>query len=174
MLSSVSWEIFQSSYSGDYVWSVSSRNSLREVFFKIDVLKNFAFIGKYLWLTMAQVCSCKFYKIFNNTYFTEHLWTSASGLLDFLDLMRHNVFRSSFSSILDREYYRKLSVNIFSHLKYWKMEIQMNLHSSLFYALQVKVSFFMFHCYSSSLFVVPFKDVLEFMSSFTYRDPLTL
>ena len=28
--------------------------------------------------TLEQVFSCKFYEIFKNTFFTEHLWTTAS------------------------------------------------------------------------------------------------
>ena len=30
--------------------------------------------------TMAQVFSCEFCKIYKNTFFTEHLWATASGL----------------------------------------------------------------------------------------------
>ena len=31
--------------------------------------------------TVAQVFSCEFYKIFKNTFFTEHLWATASEYL---------------------------------------------------------------------------------------------
>ena len=30
--------------------------------------------------TLAQVFSCEFCEIFKNTFFTEHLWTTASNL----------------------------------------------------------------------------------------------
>ena len=29
--------------------------------------------------TLAQVFSCEFFKIYKNTFFTEHLWATASG-----------------------------------------------------------------------------------------------
>ena len=34
---------------------------------------------KHLCQTLAQVFSCEFCKIFKNTFFTEHLWTTASA-----------------------------------------------------------------------------------------------
>ena len=63
------------------------------MFYKKDGLKNFAkFTGKHLCQsffyqacnfikkeTLAQVFSCEFYEIFKNTYFEEHLRTTASG-----------------------------------------------------------------------------------------------
>ena len=53
-----------------------------------DVLENFAkFAGKHLCQSIfikketlpAQIFSCEFCEIFKNTFFTEHLLTSASG-----------------------------------------------------------------------------------------------
>ena len=69
-----------------------------EVFYKKGVVRNFTkFIGKHLCLslffnkvaglrpvtfikkeTLAQVFSYEFCEISNNTFFTEHLWTTAS------------------------------------------------------------------------------------------------
>ena len=65
-----------------------------EAFHKKGVLKNLAkFTGKKLYQslfliklqgnfikkeTLAQVFSCEFYEIFKNTFFTEHLQTTAS------------------------------------------------------------------------------------------------
>ena len=60
----------------------------------VDILRNFAkFTGKHLCRsfffnkvagikneTLAQVFSCKFYEIFKNTLFTEHLLETASGI----------------------------------------------------------------------------------------------
>ena len=62
---------------------------------KKDVLRNLTkFTGKHLWQsllfnkgvacnfikkkTLAQVFSCEFFGISKNTFFTEHLWTTAS------------------------------------------------------------------------------------------------
>ena len=58
---------------------------------KNGVLKNFAkFTGEHLYQrlffkrdffekeTLAQVCSCEFCEISKNTFFTEHLWATAS------------------------------------------------------------------------------------------------
>ena len=59
-----------------------------EVFYKKSVLKNFVkFTGKHLRPeacnfikkeTLAQVFPCEFYEISKNTFFIEHLWTTAS------------------------------------------------------------------------------------------------
>ena len=47
------------------------------MFFKIRVL-----IEKIYWKdNPPQVFSCKYYKIFKNTYFEEHLWMAASALI---------------------------------------------------------------------------------------------
>ena len=52
---------------------------------KKDVLRNFAkFTGKHLCNfikkeTMAQMFSCEFCEVSKNTFFTEHLWTTASN-----------------------------------------------------------------------------------------------
>ena len=45
-------------------------------FFLNKVYKACSFIQKE---TLAQVFFCEFYKISKNTFFTEHLWTTASG-----------------------------------------------------------------------------------------------
>ena len=75
-----------------------------EVFCKKGVLRNFAkFTGKHLCQslffnnsaacnfinkeTLAQVFFREFYKISMNTFFTEHLWTTASGLKSFVNSM---------------------------------------------------------------------------------------
>ena len=74
------------------------RSSRPEVFCGKDVLRNFAkFTGKYLCqslfsnkvtglrpaallqLTLELVFFCEFYEIFKNTFFLEHLWTTASA-----------------------------------------------------------------------------------------------
>ena len=71
------------------VMDVKGSSSHRRFSKKKDVLKNFAiFTGKHLCQslffkvikkeTLAQVVSCEFCKIFKNTFFTEHLWTTAS------------------------------------------------------------------------------------------------
>ena len=61
------------------------------MFYKKGVLKNFAkFIGKQLWQSLlfnnfikkealAQAFSCEFCEIFKNTFFTDHLWATASN-----------------------------------------------------------------------------------------------
>ena len=54
---------------------------------KIGVLRNFAkFTGKHLCQSLffkkealAQMFSCEFWEISKNTFFTEHLWTTASA-----------------------------------------------------------------------------------------------
>ena len=61
------------------------RSSRPEVFCRKGVLRNFAkFTGKHLCQslffnkeTLALVFSCKFCEISKNTFFTEHLWTTA-------------------------------------------------------------------------------------------------
>ena len=69
---------------------LDSKNSHQRCSVKKSVLRNFAkFIGKHLCQrlaacnfikkgTVAQVFSCEFCEIFKNTYFTEHVWTTAS------------------------------------------------------------------------------------------------
>ena len=62
------------------------RNSHWRCSIKKDVLKNFTkFTGKVPEScnfikkeTLAQMFSCEFCEIFKNTFFTEHLWTTAS------------------------------------------------------------------------------------------------
>ena len=56
------------------------RSSRPEEFSKKGVVKNFTkFTGEHqCWSQSAQVFSCEFCKIFNNTFFTEHLRTTAS------------------------------------------------------------------------------------------------
>ena len=73
------------------------RSSRPEVFCKKDILRNLVkFTGKHLCQslffyevaggarnfikkeTLAQVFSCEFWKYSNNTFFTEHLWATAS------------------------------------------------------------------------------------------------
>ena len=79
------------------------RSSHRRCSIKNGVLKNFAKLtGKHLCQslvfnkvadsacnfikkeTLVQVFSCEFCKIFKNTFYTEHLWTTASALLKLL------------------------------------------------------------------------------------------
>ena len=63
------------------------RSSHQRCFMKKGVLRNFVkFTGKHLCQslffnkeTLAQVFSCEFYEISKKTFFTEHLWTTASG-----------------------------------------------------------------------------------------------
>ena len=75
-----------------------SKEQPPEVFYKKVVLKNFAKLtGKHLCLSLffnkdvglrpatlikkdtpAQMFSCEYYEVFKNTFFTEHLWTTAS------------------------------------------------------------------------------------------------
>ena len=79
---------------------MSERNSRPEVFCKKDVLRNFAkFTGKHLCqnhflnkvagLRPATLSKkrfwhrCKFWKISKNTFFTEHLWATASVITCF-------------------------------------------------------------------------------------------
>ena len=56
---------------------------------------------------LAQVFSCEFCKISKNTYFTEHLWSTASGGL----------------RIILIEALIKLSENAFNHLNSWKKNL---------------------------------------------------
>ena len=98
-------QIFKNTYFLDHlrtflsasIWSFSKSpiifiSSRQEVFCKKDILRNFA---KFTWVsfllklqdsvcnfikkeTLAQVFSCEFCEISKNTYFTEHVWTTAS------------------------------------------------------------------------------------------------
>ena len=52
----------------------SQENSCTRVSF---LIKAYNFIKKE---TLAQVFSCEFCEIFKNTFFTEHLWTTASSI----------------------------------------------------------------------------------------------
>ena len=66
-----------------------NRSNHQRCFVTNGVLRNFTkFTGKHLWQslfikkeTVPQVLSCEFCEISNNTCFTEHLWTTASGSL---------------------------------------------------------------------------------------------
>ena len=70
---------FTSDYQSFYI-SPERQNQPLEIFYKKVVLKNFAkFIRKHLF--QSQVFSFEFCEIFKNTFFTEHLWTTASGTL---------------------------------------------------------------------------------------------
>ena len=68
------------------LYSQTSRISRPEVFCEKVVLRNLTkFTGKHLRQslfiekeTLAQVFSCEFYEISKKTFFTEHLWTTAS------------------------------------------------------------------------------------------------
>ena len=92
------------------------RSSDRRCSVKIGVLRNFTkFTGKHLYQslcfnkfveaynfikkeTLAQVFSCEFCEISKNTFFTEHLWTTASiyspeSLVNLLSLFKHYTHR---------------------------------------------------------------------------------
>ena len=56
------------------IWQNSQENTCARASFLIK-LQAYNFIKKE---TLTQVFSCEFCKIFKNTYFTEHLWTTAS------------------------------------------------------------------------------------------------
>ena len=73
---------------------------------KKGVLRNFTkFAGKHLCQslffnkvdserkkeTLAQVFSCEFCEISKKTFFTEHLWTTASMLLHFANFLKCNL-----------------------------------------------------------------------------------
>ena len=62
---------------GIYKISQNSQENTRAISFLINKVADGAsnFIKKE---TLAQVFSCEFWKIFKNTFFTEHFWTSAS------------------------------------------------------------------------------------------------
>ena len=53
----------------------NSQNSQEKTCARVSVL---------IKLTLAQVFSCEFYKFSKNTFFTEHLWTTASIFYAFL------------------------------------------------------------------------------------------
>ena len=62
------------------------RSSHRRCFVRKPVLRCFAkFTGKHLGQTLlqalVQVFSCKFCEIYKNTFFTDHIWTTASEAL---------------------------------------------------------------------------------------------
>ena len=67
----------------------------KQMFFKIGVLKNFTkFTGKQACNfikeeTLPQVFSCEFCKISKSTYFTKHLWTTASKICE---IFKNNFF----------------------------------------------------------------------------------
>ena len=51
------------------------RSSCSQMFFKIGVLKNFAIkLQAYSKETPTQLFSCEIFRMFKNTFFTEHLW----------------------------------------------------------------------------------------------------
>ena len=55
-----------------------SQNSQENTCVKVSGLRTATLLKKRL----AQVFSCEFYEIFKNTFFTEHLWTTASINID--------------------------------------------------------------------------------------------
>ena len=58
-------------------------NQCQSFFFnKVAGLRPWNFIKK---KTLAQVFSCEFCEISKNTFFTEHLWTTDSEFLSFMD-----------------------------------------------------------------------------------------
>ena len=88
-------------YIHPYILHQDCQKQPTEVFYRKSVLTNLTkFPGKHLCQglffnkvavsacifnkkgSLAQVFSCKYCKIFMNTYFIEHLWTTASGLYD--------------------------------------------------------------------------------------------
>ena len=88
------------------------------MFYKKAVLKNFAILtGKHLCQslfvsynfikkeTLAQGFSCEFCKIFKDTFFTEHLWVTASFLQQLLALYFATIYswQLSSSEVVSRE-----------------------------------------------------------------------
>ena len=88
------------------------------MFYKKAVLKNFAILtGKHLCQslfvsynfikkeTLAQGFSCEFCKIFKDTFFTEHLWVTASFLQQLLALYFAIIYswQLSSSEVVSRE-----------------------------------------------------------------------
>ena len=94
-----------------HLFAALFRRSNKRCSIKKNLFRNFTkFIGKHLCQglffnkvaglnfikkeTLAQVFSCEFRKIFKNTFFTEHLWTTASnthgvyGLLPLFELLQ--------------------------------------------------------------------------------------
>ena len=90
-----------------------------EVFYQKGVPENFAkFTGKHLCQslffnkvaekeTLAQVFSCEFCKIFKNTFFTEHLRTTAS-----VTLIKAAVRSLAFQKVFIKQAFRNLIENI--------------------------------------------------------------
>ena len=88
------------------------RSSHRRFSIEKGVLKNFTkFTGKHLYpslffkkvgglrpttllkKTLAQVFSCEFCEIFNNTFFTRHLWTTASTFIYKNNLKKKRIWK---------------------------------------------------------------------------------
>ena len=59
--------------------------------------------------TLAQVFSCEFCEIFKNTFFTEHLWTTASDALElYWNSISARVFSCKFASYFQSTYLGQL------------------------------------------------------------------
>ena len=99
-----------------------------KMFYKKGVLKNFAkFIGKQLWQSLlfnnfikkealAQAFSCEFCEIFKNTFFTDHLWATASNNFKLEDELG---FTSNYISLQGRQVF---FVSFLKHLNKYRFE----------------------------------------------------
>ena len=87
-------------------------------------------------LTLAQVFSCEFCKISKNTFLTEHLWTTASGLRGQKKLLR---FQCSISL-----------GNVLSIQKGKIKESKLSIHKALFTYMFKGFFFLVFYLYSTS------------------------
>ena len=67
--------------------------------------------------TLAQVFSCEFYEIFQNTFFTEHLWETASAswlivFWAFLKNFEESFFMNTYGQLFSIIHLQIFSVNI--------------------------------------------------------------
>ena len=95
------------------------------MFYKKGVLKNFAkFIGKQLWQSLlfnnfikkealAQAFSCEFCEIFKNTFFTDHLWATASNNFKLEDKLG---FTSNYISLQGSKFFLFLFWSILTNI----------------------------------------------------------
>ena len=75
--------------------------------------------------TLAQVFSCEFCDISKNTFFTEHIWATASAQIDPDKIVNYSSVKSCLRTV-DQHYTGKLLV------QFWLRQIKTTLHMVIF------------------------------------------
>ena len=103
-----------------------------EVFYKKNAPKNFTkFTGK---KTLAQMFSCEFWEFFKSTFFTEHLWTTASEKKNFFWDYQDIALKMKFSV---KDFFSRCN-QICSFLRLWSRLLKKSLiENSIFYAVGI-------------------------------------